>query len=123
MEILLHGEAKKQSVVARLSVEVEFRGMSFGICEALWLKLLLNDFGYPPRQPIQLYYDNKITCDIAHNPIQHDSTKHVEADRFLIKEKLMRKLWSCLKFDPKINWPMSSPKQFQIKYSQSSWIS
>jgi hypothetical protein len=29
VEILLLGEAKKQSVVARLSVEVEFRGMFF----------------------------------------------------------------------------------------------
>jgi hypothetical protein len=35
VKILLHGKAKKQNVVARLSVEVEFRGMSFGICEAL----------------------------------------------------------------------------------------
>lgn len=25
--------------------------------------------------------------DIAHNPVQHDCTKHVEVDRFFIKEK------------------------------------
>lgn len=32
--------------------------------------------------------DNKAACDIAHNLVQHDRTKHVEVDRFFIKEKL-----------------------------------
>ncbi|RDX96893.1 hypothetical protein CR513_20404, partial [Mucuna pruriens] len=36
------------------------------------------DLGYPPRQPIQLYYDNKASCNIAHSLVQHDRTKHVE---------------------------------------------
>ena len=73
------------------SAEAEFRGMALGICEALWLRLLLMDLGYLPRQPIRLYCDNKVACDIAHNPIQHDHTKHVEVDRFFIKEKLDEK--------------------------------
>jgi hypothetical protein len=50
--ISLHEEAKKQNVVARSSVEVEFRGMTLEVCEALWLSFLLKDLGYPPRQPI-----------------------------------------------------------------------
>lgn len=62
--------------------------MALGICEALWLKILLQDLGYSLKQPIQLYCDNKAACDIAHNPVQHDRTKHVEIDRFFIKEKL-----------------------------------
>ena len=66
--------------------------MELGICEALWLRLLLMDLGYLPRQPIRLYCDNKAACDIAHNPIQHDCTKHVEIDRFFIKEKLDEKI-------------------------------
>ena len=36
--------------------------------------------------------DNKVACDIAHNPVQHDRTKHVEVDRHFIKEKLEEKL-------------------------------
>ncbi|RVW79653.1 hypothetical protein CK203_065294 [Vitis vinifera] len=31
-------------------------------------------------------------CDIAHNPVQHDYTKHVEVDRFFIKEKFDDKI-------------------------------
>ena len=66
--------------------------MTLGICEELWLRLLLMDLGYLPRQPIRLYCNNKATCDIAHNLVQHDRTKHVEVDRFLIKEKLDEKI-------------------------------
>ena len=66
--------------------------MALEICEALWLRLLLMDLGYLPRQPIRLYCDNKAACDIAHNPVQHDHTKHVEVDRFFIKEKLDEKI-------------------------------
>lgn len=89
---LVTWRSKKQNVVARSSAEAEFRGMALGICEALWLRLLLMDLGYLPRQPIRLYCDNKAACDIAHNPVQHDRTKHVEVDRFFIKEKLDEKI-------------------------------
>ena len=49
---LVTWRSKKQNVVARSSAEAEFRGMSLEICEALWLRLLLSDLGYPPEQPI-----------------------------------------------------------------------
>ena len=66
--------------------------MELGICEALWLRLLLIDLGYLPKQPIRVYCDNKAACDISHNSVQHDRTKHVEVDRFFIKEKLDEKI-------------------------------
>ena len=89
---LITWRSKKQNVVARSSAEAEFRGMTLGICETLWLRLLLMDLGYLPKQPIRLYCDNKAACDIAHNLVQHDCTKHVEVDRFFIKEKLNGKI-------------------------------
>ncbi|RVW46001.1 Retrovirus-related Pol polyprotein from transposon RE1 [Vitis vinifera] len=35
---------------------------------------------------MKLYCDNKSAINIAHNPIQHDRTKHIEIDRHFIKE-------------------------------------
>ena len=93
--------------------------MSLGLCETLWLRLILQDLGYISRQPIRLFYDNKATCDIAHNLVQHDLTKHVEVDKFFIKEKLDDKIVNCLIFDQKINWSISSPKLSQVKCSQN----
>ena len=39
-----------------------------------------------------LYCDNQATREIANNLVQHDRTKHVEVDRYFIKEKLDVKL-------------------------------
>ncbi|KAL6311274.1 hypothetical protein AAG906_017960 [Vitis piasezkii] len=89
---LVTWKSKKQNVIARSSAEEEFRGMALGLCEVLWLRLLLQDLGYLSRQPIRLFCDNKAACDIAHNPVQHDRTKHVEVDKFFIKEKLNDKI-------------------------------
>ncbi|RVW89668.1 Retrovirus-related Pol polyprotein from transposon RE1 [Vitis vinifera] len=61
---LVTWKSKKQNVVARSSAEAEFRGMALGLS----------------------------ACDIAHNPVQHDHTKHVKVDRFFIKEKLDDKI-------------------------------
>ena len=89
---LVTWKSKKQNVVARSSAEVEFRGIALGLCEALWLRLFLQDLGHLSRQPIRLFCDNKVACDIAHNPVQHDRTKHVEVNKFFIKEKLDDKI-------------------------------
>ena len=81
-------KSKKQNVIARSSAEAEFKGMTLGLCEALWLRLLLQDLGYLSKQLIRLFCDNKAAYEVAHNQVQHDRTKHVEVDRFFIKEKL-----------------------------------
>lgn len=42
----------------------------------------------PYDKPMKLFCDNKPTISIAHYPVQHDRTKHVEIDCHFIKEKL-----------------------------------
>ena len=85
---LVTWRSKKQNVVARSSAEAEFRGVAKGLCELLWLQKLLTELGYPPGLEIKLFCDNKAAINIAHNPVQHDRTKHVEIDRYFIKENL-----------------------------------
>jgi hypothetical protein len=85
---LVTWRSKKQNVVARSSAEAEFRAMAQGICELLWLKIILEDLKIKWEGPMKLYCDNKSAISIAHNPVQHDRTKHIEVDRHFIKEKL-----------------------------------
>ncbi|RDX71634.1 Copia protein, partial [Mucuna pruriens] len=85
---LVTWRSKKQNVVARSTIEAEFRAMAQGICEGLWMKIILDDLKVKYEGPIKLFCDNNSTMSIAHNPIQHDRTKHIEIDRHFIKEKL-----------------------------------
>ncbi|RVW81121.1 Retrovirus-related Pol polyprotein from transposon RE2 [Vitis vinifera] len=65
---------KKQNVVTRSRAEVEFRVMALGVCELLWLKIILEDLKIASKGPMKLYCDNKSAIDITHNPVQHDRT-------------------------------------------------
>ncbi|CAL8092463.1 unnamed protein product [Prunus armeniaca] len=85
--------SKKQNVVALSSAEAEFRGMTKGICELLWLRKLLTELGYKPTSTMNLFCDNKAAITIAQNPVQHDRTKQVEVDRHFIKQKLEAKVF------------------------------
>ncbi|MCH80620.1 cysteine-rich RLK (receptor-like protein kinase) 8 [Trifolium medium] len=81
-------KSKKQSVVARSSAEAEFRSVAHGFCEVLWIKKFMEELKIPGPTPIKAYCDNKAAISIAHNPVQHDRTKHVEVDKHFIKEKI-----------------------------------
>eukprot|EP00252_Welwitschia_mirabilis_P002409 TRINITY_DN1235_c0_g1_i6.p1 TRINITY_DN1235_c0_g1~~TRINITY_DN1235_c0_g1_i6.p1 ORF type:complete len:1428 (+),score=264.56 TRINITY_DN1235_c0_g1_i6:585-4868(+) len=85
---LVTWRSKKQSVVARSSAEAEYRAMAQGICELLWLRKLMEELQLSSMESLCLYCDNKAAISIAHNPVQHDRTKHIEIDRHFIKEKL-----------------------------------
>ena len=75
-------------MVARSSAKAEFRAMAAGVCELLWVKIILEDLKVQWSKPMKLYCDNKSAINIAHNPMQHDRTKHIEIDKHFIKEKL-----------------------------------
>ena len=85
---LVTWKSKKQSVVARNSVEAEFKAVAQGIYEGLWLQKLLEELHIIVELSIKLYCDNKAAICISHNPVQHDKTKHIEVDRHFIKEKI-----------------------------------
>ena len=87
---LVTSRSKKQSVVARSSAEAEFRSVAHGICEVLWIRRILKELKIHSSPPMKVYYDNKSAIAIAHNPVLHDRTKHVEIDKHFIKEKIDR---------------------------------
>jgi len=60
--------------------------MALSLCEMLWLKGFLNELHVLRNETMMLNCDAAV--NIANNPIQFDRTKHVDIDRFFIKEKL-----------------------------------
>ncbi|KAA0041222.1 vacuolar protein sorting-associated protein 26A-like [Cucumis melo var. makuwa] len=62
------------------------------MCTFVWGNLvtwsILSDLHQECETPLKLFCDNKAAISIANNPVQNDRTKHVEIDRYFIKEKL-----------------------------------
>ena len=103
MATWLRGEvknrSKKQNVVARSSVEAEFKVVAHVICEIMWIRRLLEELKMTGSSPMKLYCDNKAAISVAHNPVLHDHTKHVEVDKHFIKEKVDNGL-VCMTYIP-----------------------
>lgn len=57
--------SKKKHVVARSSVETEFRALAHGICKGIWIKRLLKEWKVCQKTPIHVYCDNKAAISIS----------------------------------------------------------
>ena len=78
--------SKKQNVVARSSAKVEFRLIVHGICEMLQIKRLLEELKifYPSFMNVYPDNGNDLNCSQFGPSWQN---KHVEVDKYFIKEK------------------------------------
>lgn len=64
--------------------------------------------------PIRVYCDEKSTISITYNPVQQYRSKHIEIDKYFIKEKLN----SSLTFTPYI--PISSQLAYVLNKDLSN---
>ncbi|CAM9000433.1 unnamed protein product [Rhodiola kirilowii] len=81
---IISWKTKKQPMVSRSSAESEYRAMAVACCELVWMTRLLGDMGIITPQPIPIRGDNKVAIHIAHNPVFHERTKHIEIDCHLV---------------------------------------
>ncbi|MCH95853.1 retrovirus-related Pol polyprotein from transposon TNT 1-94 [Trifolium medium] len=82
--------SRKQQVVARSSTEAEYRSLAQATADVLWLQTLLKELTVPFSQPT-IHCDNQSAVLLAHNPILHTRTKHMEIDLFFVREKVSAK--------------------------------
>jgi hypothetical protein len=87
---LVNWLAKKQTLVARSSAEAEYRSLAQASAEILWMQSLLKELRVPFSVP-QIYCDNLSVVSLAHNPVLHSRTKHMELDIFFVREKVLNK--------------------------------
>lgn len=87
---LVSWSSKKQMLVARSSAEAEYRGMPNATAELLWLQSLLREIHVPVHTPTFLC-NNLSAVHLAHNPVLHSRTKHLELDIHYVREKVAAK--------------------------------
>jgi hypothetical protein len=59
--------SKKQVLVARSTVEAEYRAMTLALCEMIWLKGMLKVLQLLRNETMLLHCDNVVAINIANN--------------------------------------------------------
>ena len=85
---LISWKSKRQDVVARSSVEAEYRAMALTTCELIWLKHLLQKLRFGKDEQMKLICDNQAALHFSSNLVFHERTKHIEVDCHFIREKI-----------------------------------
>ncbi|XP_020684922.1 uncharacterized protein LOC110101388 [Dendrobium catenatum] len=85
-DTLLSWCVKKQQTVAKSSTEAEYRALSIEATDIIWICRLLADFQFNVDTPTSLYCDNVSAIALAHNPVFHASTKHIEVNYHFIRD-------------------------------------
>ncbi|XP_020684388.2 uncharacterized protein LOC110100997, partial [Dendrobium catenatum] len=80
--------SKKQTTVEKSSTEAEYRALSSAVSEVLWLRLLVEELHLPQTSPTVIHCDNTSAIALAHNPVFHARTKHIEIDHHFIRDHL-----------------------------------
>ena len=62
--------------------------MSSATCEAVWLRRILKDIREKQTEPTKVHCDNQSAVKLAHNPVYHARTKHIELQHHFIREKI-----------------------------------
>ena len=105
----------KQKVTARSSTKAEYCSLAQTSIELTWIHALLTELQVPFTTPV-LFYDHQSVVSIAHNPVFHSRTKHMEVDVFFVREKVLAKQLSILHIPALDQWanvlikPLSSAR-------------
>ena len=62
--------------------------MTSATCEAIWLRRILEDVGTKQEQATRIQCDNQISIKLAHNPVYHARSKHIELQHHFMREKI-----------------------------------
>ena len=74
---LVSWSSKKQNCVASSSTEAEYIAAGSCCAQLLWMRQTLKDYGVTCDK-VPLMCDNESAIKIAHNPVLHGKTKHIE---------------------------------------------
>src|SRR6266481_6210098 len=70
-------------------MEVEYIAANSVTRDAVWLRELLTQLGFPQKNPANLFVDNQSTIQLANNPEFHQRSKHVDIKYHYIHDIIM----------------------------------
>jgi hypothetical protein len=80
--------SKKQPTVALSTAEAEYMAASNATKEAIWLRVLLEDLGFPQTKATTIHADNQGCIALSRNPVAHSRAKHINIRHHFIRERV-----------------------------------
>jgi hypothetical protein len=89
--------SRLQHTTALSSTEAEYVSASAAAQEATWLRMFVEELGFPQPEPTTMFVDNQAAIQIANNPVFHARTKHINIKfhhiRDLIEQRTIHLEW------------------------------
>jgi len=82
---LVSWSSKKQNCVSLSTAEAEYIAAASCCAQLLWMRQTLKDYGVS-QGPVPLLCDNESAIKIAHNPVQHSRTKHIDIRHHFLRD-------------------------------------
>lgn len=77
-----------QKTVALSSAEAELMASTEAAKEAIYLRLLLSDLGFPQEEATVIYEDNQACIKMSENPVHHKKSKHINMRYYFVRDKV-----------------------------------
>jgi hypothetical protein len=87
--LLVSWLSKKQNSISLSTAKVEYIAMASYCAQLLWMKQTLKDYGMS-LGTVPLLCDNESAIMIAHNPVQHSRTKHIDIHHYFLCDHVSR---------------------------------
>ncbi|XP_050888526.1 secreted RxLR effector protein 161-like [Lathyrus oleraceus] len=100
--------SKKQHVVALC--EAEYMAESYVVCQAIWIRSVLEEIDVEVNKPLVMQIDNKSAINLVKNLVLHGRSKYIEARFHFLRDKVNRGELEVIA-QVKHNWPIFSPKE------------
>jgi len=81
---------KKQHSIALSTYQAEIMAGSLAACEAVSIRGICADIGFPQLTPTVLKMDNSGAIDLANDPVQHAKSKHIARRDLFLRELVER---------------------------------
>jgi hypothetical protein len=85
----LVGRSKLQATVAHSTCEAEYMALDDCVREVVYQRRLLAELGFEQKEPTVVEVDNRGAIDLAHNPVHHGRTKHIEIRYHYVREQIL----------------------------------
>ena len=78
--------SKKQTSVALSTVEAEYISLCLVTQDVAWIRQLFDELDQKPTRPTVIMEDNQGAIAVAHNPVNHKRTKHIDVKYHYVRD-------------------------------------